>query len=154
MPLLVVRHARAGHRRRWDGPDEHRPLSGRGRRQAEALVGPLAAYEPTRLLSSPTVRCAQTLEPLASKLDLPVELTDALAEGGPARAIVALAREQMGSTAVLCSHGEVIPILLDALEREDGLVLPDDYPCAKGSTWVIGERRGRYVDARYLPEQG
>ena len=35
MTILLVRHARAGSRKDWDGPDEKRPLSKKGRRQAD-----------------------------------------------------------------------------------------------------------------------
>jgi broad specificity phosphatase PhoE len=150
MPLLVVRHTRAGSRRHWDGPDEKRPLSGRGRRQAAALVNVLAPFAPTRILSSPYVRCVESVEPLAEKLAVAVEVSDALAEGAPAEEVVALARSLMGSTAAVCSHGDVIFALLHALAR-DGLELPSDHECAKGSTWVLHARKGRYASARYLP---
>ena len=151
MSLLVVRHARAGSRRHWDGPDEKRPLSGRGRRQAGALVKLLVPFEPKRILSSPYVRCIQSVEPLSEKLGLAVETSDALAEGAPAKEVVALARSLMASTSVLCSHGDEISALLHALARDHGLELPADYECAKGSTWLLRERKGRYASARYLP---
>ena len=151
MSLLVVRHARAGSRRHWDGPDEKRPLSGRGRRQAGALVKLLVPFEPTRILSSPYVRCIQSVEPLSEKLGLAVETSDALAEGAPAKEVVALARSLMASTSVLCSHGDEISALLRALSHDHGLELPEHHECAKGSTWVLRERKGRYASASYLP---
>jgi len=151
MSLLVVRHTRAGSRRHWDGPDEKRPLSGRGRRQAAGLVNLLAPFAPTRILSSPYVRSVETVEPLSEKLGLPVELSDALAEGAPAGDVVALGRRLTGSTAVLCSHGDVIFALLDALARDDGLKLPKQYECAKGSTWELHAHKDRFTSARYLP---
>ena len=151
MSLLLVRHARAGSRRRWDGPDEKRPLSGRGRQQAAALVKRLAPFEPTRVLSSPLLRCVQSVEPLSEKLGLTVEPSDALAEDAPAAGFMALARELMPSTSVVCSHGDEITALLDRLAHDDGFELPKDYECAKGSTWVLHARKGRYASARYIP---
>ena len=151
MPLLVVRHARAGSRRHWDGPDEKRPLSGRGRRQAAALVKVLAPFAPTRILSSPFVRCVQSVEPLSEKLGVAVEPSDALAEGAPSEEVVALARRLTSVAAVLCSHGDVIVALLDALARDDRVKLPKDYEWPKGSTWVLEARKGRYASARYIP---
>jgi broad specificity phosphatase PhoE len=151
MSTLVVRHARAGSRRHWDGPDEKRPLSGRGRRQAGALVNLLAPFAPARALSSPYVRCVETVEPLGEKLGVPIEPSDALAEGAPADDVVALARSLTGSTVVLCSHGDVIYALLDALARDEGLKLPKHYESAKGSTWVLHARKGRFASATYLP---
>jgi 8-oxo-dGTP diphosphatase len=149
--LLVVRHARAGSRRRWDGPDETRPLSGRGRRQAGALVKLLVPYGPTRILSSPLVRCVQSVEPLSEKLGVAVERSDVLAEDAPAEDLVALARTLTASTTVLCSHGDEISAMLHTLARDDGLELPKDFECAKGSTWVLHERKGRYTSASYFP---
>jgi phosphohistidine phosphatase SixA len=151
MSLLVVRHARAGSRKRWDGPDEKRPLSGRGRRQARALVKVLAPFAPTRILSSPYVRCVETVEPLSEKLGVPVEPSDALAEDAATEGLVALARSLVVSTSVLCTHGDEILALLDALVREDGLELPKAVECPKGSTWVLHARKGRYATAEYLP---
>ena len=55
--------------------------TGKGRRQADAVAAPLAGYPVTRLVSSPYLRCVQTLEPLSARLSLPVEHAPALAEG-------------------------------------------------------------------------
>jgi len=65
VPLLLVRHAKAGHRKDWDGDDRARPLSRAGITQARKLVPVLSPSAPTRLLSSPYTRCVQSLEPLA-----------------------------------------------------------------------------------------
>jgi 8-oxo-dGTP diphosphatase len=155
MTLLVVRHGRAGSRRRWDGPDEERPLSGRGRKQAAALVKQLLPFEPKRILTSASVRCIETVEPLAAKLGLAVEVHDALAEDAPAADMVSLAHDLAdGGTTVLCSHGDVIGALLEGLSRDDGLALPEAQHLAKGSTWVLSGRDGRYLEARYLPANG
>ena len=80
-----MRHARAGDRGQWTGDDRVRPLDKKGRRQADALVAPLAGYPLTRLVSSPYVRCVETLAPLAARLKIPVEHADAIAEGPPPR---------------------------------------------------------------------
>ena len=63
--LLVVRHADAGDKGSWGGPDVGRPLSPEGRCQAEGLVVRLEDYPVDRILCSPTVRCHQTVQPLA-----------------------------------------------------------------------------------------
>ena len=82
MPLLyLIRHAKAGHRQRWEGPDHVRPLTRSGRRQAEALVEQFRDAPFTRLVSSPYVRCRQTLEPLSRERGLPVEDAGELEEG-------------------------------------------------------------------------
>src|SRR3984893_7464329 len=81
IPTYLVRHAKAGSRRDWEGPDECRPLTAAGRLQAAAIAERLRARPVTRLLSSPYLRCVQTLEPLAKELGLVVECDDDLAEG-------------------------------------------------------------------------
>ena len=152
--LLVVRHAKAGDRGAWSGPDSSRPLSPNGRRQAEGLVDRISAQlgglPIERILSSASLRCVQTVEPLAEALGLPIEPRAELAEGGDVERVLVLAHELMGNTAVLCSHGDVIPRLLDALASHYGLALPHAKRCEKGSTWILEPSRGRYRDARYL----
>lgn len=154
--LLVVRHAHAGRRQDWDGPDRARPLSPRGRRQAKGMVESLAAYPVERILSSPYLRCLETVKPLADALGLTVETAEALGEASDARQSLGLARRLTFTHAILCTHGDVIPPLLDALAAEDGFPLPTRPPCAKGSTWVLEARSleardSVFVGARYLP---
>ena len=149
--VLLVRHAKAGERERWDGPDRLRPLSKKGVAQAERLVEDLAGYGVTRVVASPYVRCVQTVEPLAERLGVGVEESDGLAEGASVDGIAGLLHAVRDETAVLCTHGDVIPTLLDFLARRDGLRLPPAYPCAKGSTWVLHpDGDGRYTRAEYL----
>ena len=71
--LLFVRHADAGAKGSWDGPDALRPLSPMGRRQAEGLVVRLEDYPVDRILCSPTARCHQTVQPLAGDRLLRIE---------------------------------------------------------------------------------
>ncbi len=154
MTLYLVRHAKAGSRRDWEGPDHERPLSRKGRRQAEGLVDLLAARPVRRVLSSPYLRCVQTVEPLADKLGLPVEEAPALAEGASSEEAVSLLRDLVGTSAVLCTHGDLIPPILDTLAATEGLPLPPGYPFAKGSTWELDVVNGRWLAARYVPPTG
>lgn len=68
LEVVLVRHAHA----EWV-PDETRPLSAEGRRDAERLVPLLVSIAPDTLYSSPYVRARQTIEPLAERLALPIE---------------------------------------------------------------------------------
>jgi broad specificity phosphatase PhoE len=147
--LLVVRHAEAGHRRAWDGPDHLRPLTEWGRRQAEGLVGLLAPFPVERILTSPFARCVQTVEPLATHRGLPVEAAAELEEGAGTDAVVGLVRSMAGVAAVLCSHGDVIGDLVVALGAAG--VDFGERPFAKGSTWVLEGGEGEIRTARYLP---
>ena len=153
MAVFLVRHAKAGDRDEWSGPDDLRPLSKKGRAQAEGLVAQLGPRGVTRILSSPSVRCVQTVEPLGEQIDVKVEEHDALAEGAAVEDAVALVRElaRAGEEAVLCSHGDVIPMLLDHLERADRLRLVHEFACAKGSTWILeADDSGRFKKGMYL----
>lgn len=154
MPVILVRHAVALSRRSWVGDDADRPLDDRGRRQAEALHGStLAPFAIDRVLSSPALRCVATVAPTASANDLAVEQEDDLFEGhGPdAIALVRnLLRGGGDEAVVLCSHGDVIPEVLVALERV-GTDLGTDRRCQKGSAWVLERGPEETVSARYLP---
>lgn len=103
--MLVIRHARAGERSEWEGDDRLRPLDERGGDQADALVDALAAFPITRILSSPYDRCVQTVEPLAARRSLPIEVRDELGEEQQFTAGVALARSLIGYGVALCVHG-------------------------------------------------
>ncbi|MET0275894.1 MAG: histidine phosphatase family protein, partial [Acidimicrobiia bacterium] len=81
MTIYLVRHAKAGSRRNWATDDTLRPLSKPGRRQADAIASGLAGVSVSRLVSSPFVRCVQTVEPLAAALDVDIERSDKLAVG-------------------------------------------------------------------------
>jgi phosphohistidine phosphatase SixA len=146
-----VRHAHAGVRGKWVGPDRERPLSDTGWRQAEGIARLLGDLGIGRILSSPYPRCVQTVEPLGRRTGVPIEPCDEIAEGAPLHGALALARSLVGTTAVLCSHGDVLPPLLFGLADRHGPALPAEPPFAKGATWVLDEEDGRLVRARYLP---
>ena len=142
MAVLLVRHAKAGDRDNWDGPGDLRPVTPKGETQAEGLVAALAGFDVTRVLSSPYLRCSQTVAPLAAAHGLAVEPCDDLAEG-QARAGLALVRSLLagagvGST-VLCTHGDVVEEVLDGLgvSREDST--------RKGATWVLDHDGARHL---------
>src|SRR5437762_13021626 len=124
MAWLLVRHGRAGSRKGWEGPDLERPLSKKGRRQADGLVEMVEPYGVKRILSSPYVRCSQTVGPLAEALGLEIEVRSELAEGAPVHDAVELVRQHVGTTAVFCTHGDIVPAVLEALARQEGLELP------------------------------
>jgi 8-oxo-dGTP diphosphatase len=111
MIVLMVRHARAGKRADWEGDDRLRPLDERGRLQAERLVEQLADRKFERILTSPYVRCVQTVEPLAEARGLAVEEEEALSEGPGAAAALAVLRA-VGAPVVACVHGDLLAELV------------------------------------------
>ena len=149
MTLYVVRHAKAGSRSAWPGLDDLRPLSKPGRQQATVVADALTDAGITRILSSPYVRCRQTVEPLGEQIRLPVDLSDALAEGAAIVDTLALFDKLGDESATLCTHGDVVGELLRYC-RHQGVDTGDEQ-MAKGSTWVFETEFGTIVDARYVP---
>ena len=81
--LHLLRHAHAGDPSKWDGPDEERPLSARGARQAERLGSLLASagFGTDAIVTSPRLRAEQTARILGEALRVDVRLDDRLASG-------------------------------------------------------------------------
>jgi len=146
--VLLVRHAKAGNRYEWPGDDDLRPLSGKGRDQADTLGELLSLFSPTRAYAAPPVRCPQTIQPLADRLGLDIQPEPLLGEEGywkdPEAGLarfVALADSP--DVPVVCSQGGVIP---DLVSRLTG----DAEPAArKASTWVLGFTTNLVVSADY-----
>jgi phosphohistidine phosphatase SixA len=149
-PLFLVRHAQAGERTKWDGPDFLRPLPPKGIRQAKGLVGRFAGIDVERLISSPFVRCIQTFEPLAADRGLPIEPCDDLAEETSAERAVALLERLIGRPMALCSHGDVIEGSVRELISR-GLKVEGTVGFAKGSIWELRGRDGSIALGRYIP---
>lgn len=119
-PLLIIRHARSRSRSSWSKADYLRPLNPRGRERAEALIPILAAYGVTRVVTSPSVRCLDTVLPYAVTAGKRARLKAGLSEEGfagqPDRAPYHLTRLlERGNAAVVCGHGPVLPVLLERL---------------------------------------
>jgi 8-oxo-dGTP diphosphatase len=111
MKVYLVRHASAGKRSEWQGDDRLRPIDARGERQAEDLVAELREASFGRIVSSPYVRCVQSVEPLAEARGLELETDEALAEGAGADAALALFK-RIGESLVACVHGDLLVDLL------------------------------------------
>lgn len=147
--IYLVRHAKAGDRTGWTGDDLHRPLSKAGWRQSRSLAERLGPLGVTALYSSPYVRCAQTLAPLSDTLGVDVELDERLAEGRPFEPVLdLLADVEFG--AVLCSHGDIIPDVVQALHRR-GMQLDTPPDWRKATTWVLKRKGDRITKAKVWP---
>jgi phosphohistidine phosphatase SixA len=147
--LYLVRHAHAGSKAKWSGPDVARPLSAQGRKEALGLVEQLRAHPMGRVLSSPTERCLQTVQPLAARLGRPVEPSEALGVDGTGPGVAELLYDPALDRAVLCTHGEIIGKALSELERA-GLELSDPPRWPKGCTWILEPVSGHGWKGTYL----
>ncbi len=150
--VFLLRHAKAGQRSEQTGPDHLRPLSSKGRIQAEELAGFFAEWGVDRILSSPSLRCRETVEPLADRLGLDIEESQALIEGGGASILDTVDRF-IGGNVVLCSHGDVIPAIIDRLARR-GITLTSPtgwLECGKASVWRLTVSGGEIHSAHYYP---
>jgi 8-oxo-dGTP diphosphatase len=141
MPIVLLRHASAGERDEWDGDDRLRPLDDLGRVQAAALVEGLSSHRVTRILSSPYVRCVQTVEPLADHVGLPIEVRGEVADDAVAAAALSLLREVADTVAVACTHRAVITALIG-----------QGRPCPKGAAWILEATADGFAPTAYLPE--
>jgi broad specificity phosphatase PhoE len=152
MLVLLVRHGHAGAKRVWHGEDGFRPLDREGLAQAEGLVPLLTPFEPSRIVSSPLLRCLQTVTPLSEALGIPIERSQSLLpEAGKAATLLARTVESEGPGAVvLCTHGEVIHEMQAQFAHKG---LPGFSPASsreKGSVWVLTRTDGRFTEARYV----
>jgi 8-oxo-dGTP diphosphatase len=148
--IYLIRHAKAGSRHKWVGPDHLRPLTKAGRRQARALTG-LVELPLSRVVSSPYVRCIQTVEPLAEASGLELETTDELGEGASVVGALELMLSLASDGAVaLCTHGDVMVGAVDDLAAA-GIPLEGPPEFKKGAAWILVIEDGAFRSGRYLP---
>ena len=125
MTLVLVRHGSAGDRMLWVGDDRLRPLDKKGRKQAKRLPDLLEGIAIRRIVSSPYVRCVQTVEPLAEARRLAVEEAPELAEARAWLEGPGLLAGLLAEDAVACVHGGT----------ENALGFQDRFK--KGAVWLF-----------------
>lgn len=149
-PAYLVRHAKAGDRKTWEGDDGSRPLSKSGHRQSKALVRVLSSGPIARIVSSPALRCLDTVRPLAQQRGLPIEPREELMEGAPLSGFLGLLDEVRSTPTVLCGHGDLIPAAVEHVEAR-GAIVTADRGWKKGSIWLLEREAGLVVRATYVP---
>ena len=137
--MLILRHASAGERVSPDSLDRLRRLDDAGREDADGLVGALAGYPLSRIVSSPHARCLQTVAPLVRARELTVEIREELRPDASLAELEQLL-DELPETTLLCTHREVIERLFGG-----------ELTCEKGGTWLVAGRAGRLAPAAYLP---
>jgi 8-oxo-dGTP diphosphatase len=122
----MLRHASAGRRDDWTGDDRERPLDERGERQARELVELLAGRTIDAIYTSPSLRCVQTVAPLAEARGLEPLLRGELGEDRQEQEGLWFARVLAQRDVVVCGHR--------GLEH----ALPDPPKWEKGTAFVVG----------------
>ncbi|WP_240972639.1 NUDIX hydrolase [Nonomuraea composti] len=144
VPLVLVRHGSAGSRSEWRGDDAARPLDADGAAQAAALATALPAYRPEPLLSSPSARCVQTLEPYAAAVDAEIRIEPLLSEESQDPHKTPALVGNLAGPAAVCSHGKVLPGLIEALSGKD-------VHLRKGAFAVLHRAGGQVVSVERYP---
>lgn len=147
-PVIVIRHTKAKPRSTWAGAEGERSLAATGKRQALAAGRLMEAWGPEKLISSPWVRCMQTLYPYAKNQGLPIKEKRALTEAANERSPKAAAKiveslfDKYDKPVALCTHRPVLPTILGVLTPRLPLSLsrhlPTEDPYLKpGEMWVL-----------------
>jgi 8-oxo-dGTP diphosphatase len=139
--LVILRHARARARKRWEGEDTVRPLTRVGATQAREIDPPLMSYGVTRVVSSDSLRCLQTIRPYAREHVLQIQAEPGLSEERFTRHTVAKVLDGLlasRESAVLCTHRPVLPVVFDLLGFTEE-------PLEPGEMVVVHHRKQRIV---------
>jgi 8-oxo-(d)GTP phosphatase len=159
-PLILVRHAEAGHKSDWPGDDLSRPLDPQGEADARSLAPLLRCFGVSRVVSAPAERCLATVRPYAAATGGAIEVEPAFdvtstdVGRGPAdaqKAVAALAAA--AEPVIICAHRENLPVLEAAAYAELGAEPPAGVPLRKGEFLVLHRAEGRLIAAeRYHPD--
>lgn len=152
--VLLVRHASAGSRSKWNGDDRERPLDDCGQAQADELVRLLARFDVGSILSADVARCVDTVAPFAEAVAVPIQEEPLLSEthypGREDEAIAALHVTDPERDAVACSQGDVIPDLVERLMSSADIDRPGTTAAAKGSVWALTFSGAQLINAEYF----
>ena len=149
VPLILLRHASAGHKSDWPKDDRSRPLDARGEKDAAALADLLRCFGTARVISSPAVRCAATVRPYGARAGVEVETEAALEVSKKGTADDPEAAKTVAQLAaadqpvVICAHRENLPLLLDAVGAELGADCSGVSPLGKGEFLVLHRADGK-----------
>lgn len=146
--IHLIRHGSAGTPKQGDPKDRDRELSATGKRHAATIGRRLSRIPVERIISSPYIRCRQTLVPLDDMLSIGIEEDERLAEAGKLKDTMALISELRGQAAVLCTHGDNIGDLIGHLAAES-VPLEGDLAWQKSSIWTLETGKGRILSGTY-----
>ncbi len=139
--MVVLRHAKARSRTQWTLPDPERPLVALGHTQSQRLVALLAVYDATRIVSSSSARCVQTLEPYADATGWDLEERSGLTEeAATVESVLEIVDELLAGpeSAVICTHRPVLPTVWDVIGVPDASLEP-------AAVLIVHHRGGRVI---------
>jgi 8-oxo-dGTP diphosphatase len=156
VPIILLRHGGAEHRSAQKFPDDRiRPLTARGRAQAERMALLLDGYGPLDIVSSPATRCLDTVRPFAGSrrtvIDVDPALTESAHEAAPRaaaswiRALIAEGRPTLVST-----HRPVLNALLAAVIPPPNSKDGPEGPRINGRPWTKREAE-RVLNGKLAP---
>ncbi|MDJ0923052.1 MAG: NUDIX hydrolase [Acidimicrobiia bacterium] len=153
--LYVVRNGNAGVRSKAKGPDKKRPLTGKGREQANQLAEFMARHPVSKIVSSPALRCVQTVEPLAAQLGIDVETSKKLKENMTADDIRKYLKSIGSGAVVLATHENWVRSLIRDLDSRK-VPLRGSRKWPRASIWVLDlfdgkARAGYYAGKGVIP---
>ena len=140
MEIVLLRHAQAVTAS-YHPEDPERPLTERGLGDAEILASILFGRLPSRIITSPALRCMQTVEPLARRMSITPVVEEAVAADS------ALGRSEEFAEAlstgskslVLCSHAPNLRRMARAiLEQQMVSLLEEELRFGLGGFLVMG----------------
>lgn len=120
---VLIPHEAAGVERADDPVDDWRGLTTLGHRRAHRLVEHLREVRIDQVLSSPTLRCRQTVVPLAEDRGQNIEPVLALATGADLAPIMGIIDDPLTANAALCADPSTIELLLDRMGKSGAMTV-------------------------------
>jgi phosphohistidine phosphatase SixA len=149
---VLIRHADAGSRAAWVGHDEWRGLTDLGWDQAAEVVARLRDLPLLRILSSPSLRCRQTVMPLARGLSVDVEPCWQLGRTVELKHPLEFLSDEETASAVLCTHREILEMIFAHLAEVEAAPTERVSPMSMAAAWIVYGTVGRDpVRLEYLP---
>lgn len=140
---VLIRHADAGSRSAWVGHDEWRGLTDLGHAQAAEAAARLRDLPILRILSSPSLRCRQTVVPLARELSLDVEPCWQLGAAVELEPALRFLDDDETASAVLCTHRETLQLLFAHLAEVEAVRAEGVSPMSMAAAWILHGTVGR-----------